>query len=141
MSDGSVIAATIPIILNVIKTSASVKAYFLIIPPCSMYRNDILNYSIKLLYMQHANSKKSAIIFQLLAQELKKERESQNKSLRLLAYEFDIQMSLLSRLENGVNEPKLISIWTVCEALGIKPSELMKRIEDKLPNDYSLIDS
>lgn len=106
-----------------------------------MYRNDILNYSIKLLYMQHANTKKSAIIFQILAQELKKERESQNKSLRLLAYEFDIQMSLLSRLENGVNEPKLISIWTVCEALGIKPSELMKRIEDKLPNDYSLIDS
>lgn len=91
--------------------------------------------------MQHANTKKSAVIFELLAEELKKERKSQNKSLRLLAYEYDIQMSLLSRLENGVNEPKLISIWTVCEALGIKPSELLKRIEDKLPADFSLIDN
>lgn len=91
--------------------------------------------------MQHANTKKSALIFELLAEELKKERESQNKSLRLLAYEYDIQMSLLSRLENGVNEPKLISIWTVSEALGIKPSELLKRIEDKLPADFSLIDN
>lgn len=90
--------------------------------------------------MQHANTKKSALILQLLAEELKKERESQGKSLRLLAYEFDIQMSLLSRLENGVNEPKLISIWTVCEALGIKPSELLKRIENNLPEEFSLID-
>lgn len=98
-------------------------------------------YSINILYMQHANSKKSAIIFEILAEELKKERENQNKSLRLLAYEYDIQMSLLSRLENGVNEPKLISIWTVCEALGIKPSELLKKIEDRLPEDFSLIDN
>ena len=90
--------------------------------------------------MQHANSKKSKIIFQLLAQELKKEREKQKKSIRLLAYEFDIQPSLISRLENGVNEPKLISIWTVCEALGITPSELLKRLEAKLPEEFSLIE-
>ena len=76
----------------------------------------------------------------LLSEELKKERERQNKSIRLLAYEFDLQMSLLSRLENGVNEPKLISIWSVCEALGIKPSELLKRIENRLPKEFSLID-
>lgn len=91
--------------------------------------------------MQHANSKKSTLILQILADELKKERERQGKSLRLFAYEFDIQMSLISRLENGVNEPKLVSIWTVCEALGIKPSELMKRVEKRLPKDFTLIDN
>ena len=90
--------------------------------------------------MQHENTKKSAVILKLLSEELKKEREHQNKSIRLLAYEFDLQMSLLSRLENGVNEPKLISIWSVCEALGIKPSELLKRIENRLPKGFSLID-
>ena len=90
--------------------------------------------------MQHENTKKSAAILKLLSEELKKERERQNKSIRLLAYEFDLQMSLLSRLENGVNEPKLISIWSVCEALGIKPSELLKRIENRLPKEFSLID-
>lgn len=90
--------------------------------------------------MQHENTKKSAVILKLLSEELKKERERQNKSIRLLAYEFDLQMSLLSRLENGVNEPKLISIWSVCGALGIKPSELLKRIENRLPKEFSLID-
>lgn len=90
--------------------------------------------------MQHANTKKSDIIFELLSTELREERKKQGKSIRLLADEFDIQKSLISRLENGVNEPKLISIWTVCNALNIRPSELLKRIEDKLPQDFSLID-
>lgn len=90
--------------------------------------------------MQHLNTQKAKIIFEILAKELKLEREKQNKSIRLLAYEFDIQKSLISRLENGINEPKLISIWTVCEALGIKPSELMRRIEDNLSADFSLIE-
>ena len=90
--------------------------------------------------MQHANSKKSAIIFAILAQQLKQEREKQNKAIRLLADEFDIQKSLISRLENGINEPKLISLWTVCEALNIKPSELLKRVEQNLPSEFSLIE-
>ena len=90
--------------------------------------------------MQHANSKKSKIIFELLSETLKEEREMQGKSLRLLADEFDIQKSLISRLENGVNEPKLISLWTLCEALGIRPSELLRKIEEKLPTDFSLIE-
>ena len=79
--------------------------------------------------MQHLNSKKSELIFKALSEVLKEERIKQNKSIRILADEFDLQKSLISRLENCVNEPKLISLWSVCEALGLKPSELMKRIE------------
>lgn len=90
--------------------------------------------------MQHKENKKAELIFRLLAHELKAEREKQKKSLRILAYEFDIQKSLISRLENGINEPKLISIWTLCEALNIKPSELHKRVEDNLPDEFSLIE-
>ena len=90
--------------------------------------------------MQHENSKKSELIFKLLGQELRNERESQNKSIRMLAYEYDLQTSLISRLENCMNEPKLISLFSICEALGIKISELMKRIENRLPQDFSLIE-
>ncbi len=91
--------------------------------------------------MQHSNTKKSDIIFKLLAQTIKEEREKQKKSIRTLAYEYDLQTSLICRLENCVNEPKLISIWSVCEALGIKPSELLYRIEQKLPKNFCLIDT
>ena len=90
--------------------------------------------------MQHLNSKKSELIFKALSEVLKEERIKQNKSIRILADEFDLQKSLISRLENCVNEPKLISLWSVCEALGLKPSELMKRIEEYLPKNFSLIE-
>ena len=90
--------------------------------------------------MRQRESKKADLIFSLLAKELKTEREKQQKSIRLLAYEFDIQKSLISRLENGINEPKLISLWTLCEAVNIKHSELLKRGEEDLPEDFSLIE-
>lgn len=89
--------------------------------------------------MQHVNYKNADIIFKALADVIKEEREKQGKSQRLLADECSFQRSLLSRLENGLNEPKLVSIWTVAEALRMKPSKLMKMVEDKLPNGFSLI--
>lgn len=90
--------------------------------------------------MQHSNSSKAHIIFEILAEIIKEERELQNKSQRRLADEFDIQKSMISRLENAKNEPKLVSILTVCEALDIKPSKLFEKLESKLPKDFSLID-
>lgn len=90
--------------------------------------------------MQHANSKKAQIIFEILAETIKTLRLKKNKSIRLLADEFEIQKSMISRLENGKNEPRLVSILTLCEALDIKPSELFKIIEEKLPNNFSLIE-
>ena len=90
--------------------------------------------------MQHANTKKSELIFKALAKVIRQEREKQNKSLRVLADEYDIPKSLLSRLENGINEPKLISIWTISEALNMPVSELIKLVENELPENFSLTD-
>jgi len=91
--------------------------------------------------MQHVNYKNADIIFKTLAKVIREEREKQGKSQRLLADECSFQRSLLSRLENGLNEPKLVSIWTIAEALRMKPSELIKLVEKNLPKDFSLIEN
>lgn len=90
--------------------------------------------------MQHVNSKKAKIILEVLADTLRLEREKQNKSQRILADEYDIQKSLISRIENGKNEPKIISLWTICNALEIDISELFKKVESRLPSNFSLMD-
>ena len=90
--------------------------------------------------MQHVNSKKAAKVIKILAKIIKEERLKQNKSQRLLADEFDIPKSMLSRLENGVNEPKLISLLSVCEALNIKLSNLIIKLEKELSDKFSLIE-
>ncbi len=90
--------------------------------------------------MQHQNSKKAEIVFKTLAKVIRREREKQNKSLRILADEYDIQKSLLSRLENGVNEPKLISIWTISEALNMPVSSLLRLVEEELPRGFTFVE-
>ncbi len=90
--------------------------------------------------MQHSNSKKAEMIYKILGNILRSKRENLNKSQRILADEFYIQKSLISRLENGINEPKLVSLWTLCNALDIKISDLFKEVENSLPVDYSLIE-
>ena len=97
-------------------------------------------FNILFLCMQHLNNKNSSIILKILAKVIKQEREKQKKSLRLFADEFDIQKSLLSRIENGKNEVQIISLWTISEALGLSMSELFEKIEKELPKDFSLIE-
>lgn len=90
--------------------------------------------------MQHANLKDAKIIFETLAKVLKRERERQGKSQRLLADEFALQHSLICRLEKGQNEPKFVSLWSLAEALGMSLSDLIRQVEEELPKGFSLLD-
>lgn len=90
--------------------------------------------------MQRTNSDRVKILVQAIAEVLKEQRESLLKSQRLLADEFEIQKSLISRLENANNEPKIGSLWMVAEALGINASEFFKLVEQKLPKGFKILD-
>lgn len=89
--------------------------------------------------MQHKNNKNEEIL-RAIADVIKQLRQEKGQSLNIFAYENDLQKSLVSRLENGKNEPAFLSIWRVAEALGIKPSALVKKIEKKLPQDWTILD-
>lgn len=91
--------------------------------------------------MKHTNSDKAIIIYKTIGEILREERERQKKSQRILADEYDIQKSLISRLENGINEPKIISLWSICNALDLKIDDLFKKVRERLPEDFILIDN
>ena len=68
-------------------------------------------------------------------------RKSKTKlSCNKLANEFDIGNGNLNRIENGVVDCKVITLWKITEALGMKPSEFIKLMEDKLGDKFTLID-
>ena len=90
--------------------------------------------------MQHTNSKKAQIVIQTLGQIVKEKREKLGKSQRLLADEYDVEKSLVNRIEKATNEPKLISIFTISELLKMKPSELILEVEKRLPKDFSVLE-
>lgn len=56
-----------------------------------------------------------------------------DKSLYILAMEYDISTSLLNNLERGLKDPQLTTIFKVAEALNVKASEFVKMVEEELP--------
>lgn len=89
--------------------------------------------------MQHYDQKHKKL-FETVGKIIRQLRLKKGLSVNLLAYENDLQKSMISRLENGHNEAKLASLWKISEALNIKLSDLIKEIESELPDDFYFIE-
>lgn len=89
--------------------------------------------------MQQFNEKHKEL-FKAVGVVIKRLRQKTSQSVNLFAYENDLQKSMISRLENGQNEPKLASLWKIAEALNIKPSDFIKEVEKELPKDFYFIE-
>ncbi len=67
-------------------------------------------------------------LFGRMLQELRTERGlSQEK----LGFESDYHRTYISQLERGQKNPSLKAIFRLAEALGIRPSEMIRRIESR----------
>ena len=49
--------------------------------------------------------------------------------------------TLKSHIERGIKDPQLTTVFKLSEALGIKPWEFVKKVEENLPDGLSLIDN
>ena len=90
--------------------------------------------------MQPKLTEKDKIVLNAVSEVLREYRCYSSKSQRLLAYEFGLHKSLISRLEASSNNPLFLSVWRVAEAINIKPSEFVSLVEKKLPADFKLLD-
>lgn len=72
--------------------------------------------------------------------EVFKEMRDGNISLSKLAYEYDITKGNLSKIERGVIDCRLSTAWKIAEANGIKFSEFAKLLEQKLGDEFKLIE-
>ena len=90
--------------------------------------------------MQPKITKREKILLDTISKVIKIKRNEKNKSQRTLSYEYGLQKSFLSRIENAQNEPKLFNIWKISEALGLKPSEFFMLIEKKKKKNFNLTD-
>lgn len=62
--------------------------------------------------------------------------KNKNCSINQFAHEFDLDVGNTSRIENGLIDVKLVTLWKISEALGIKTSDLIKITEKKLGEDF-----
>lgn len=106
----------------------------------SMHRKHVFNCSIKILCMQHKFLDNEKLILTALSEVISEKRKELKKSQRIMAFEYGLHKSLISRLENSKNEPKFFSIWKLANMFEMKPSEFVALIEKKLGNNIDLLD-
>ena len=83
---------------------------------------------------------KTLLLRNILGNIIKQYRTKTGLSGNKFAAEYDIGNGNLSRIENANVDCKFITLWRIAEALDMKPSELVKLIEDKVGTKFKLID-
>jgi transcriptional regulator with XRE-family HTH domain len=68
----------------------------------------------------------------IIGKELRRRRLLQNKSMKALAYESDMEYMQLSRIELGKINTTVFQLLKLCTALGIEISDLFNKIESDL---------
>ncbi len=88
--------------------------------------------------MQQRNSK-TILLSKTIGQILKEYRiEVAKKSINSVAHEYGLDVGNISRIENGVTEVKLVTLWKLADAYEIPLSVLIQKIEAALPKDFHL---
>ena len=65
----------------------------------------------------------------MLGDEIRKARESAQMTQESLSYAAEIDRSYVSLLENNKKSPTVDVLFRICDALGIKASSLLARVE------------
>ena len=68
----------------------------------------------------------------IVGQVIQAAREQKKLSQEVVSGFADIGRTHLSAIERGTRKPTLETFFRLADALSIKPSELMKKIEDKI---------
>ncbi len=68
----------------------------------------------------------------LFGQVLRELRTERGLSQEELGFEADYHRTYISQLERGQKNPSLKAIFRLAEALGIRPSEIIQRIESRV---------
>lgn len=72
------------------------------------------------------------IVFGEVLQEVRREH---NLSQEKLGFESGYHRNFIGLLERGVKGPSLSTLMDLAETLGVPASELLRRVEDRIPKD------
>ena len=92
--------------------------------------------------MSNSNNKKFKANKKLLCEKLGEKIKPLRgkKGINLFAAEYDLSGTTLGQIERGVSDPKFTTLWRIAEAYGVPLWEILKQIQEQLPEDFSFID-
>lgn len=84
---------------------------------------------------------KTKHLAKVIGQVVKELRTEKKKgSINQFAHEYDLDVGNTSRIENGLIDAKVVTLWKIAEALEIPLSQFIKIVEEKIGNDFHFFD-
>lgn len=62
-------------------------------------------------------------------------------SISQISNEIDLSKSIWSELEKGKKDIQITTFWRIAEAYDMKPSELLKQVENELGDKFSFLEN
>ena len=84
--------------------------------------------------IQEENKK---ILLIALGKVIKEQRTMQKKGINKISFEYDIGNGLLSKLEKGMADTKITTVWKLANAFGFECSDFIKMVEKELPQNFN----
>lgn len=86
-------------------------------------------------------SKNNIVLIKTLGNVIKTHRESSKKSIYKISAEISMSKSTWREAELGVcKDINLTTLWKIAEGLDVTPAQLLQEVQDKLENDFSLVE-
>ena len=90
--------------------------------------------------MQDNSQNKTAKLVKAIGEIIKRHREEQNKTMYKISAEAGVPKATWRELELGLKDFRFSTIWKVAEGLDMPLDKLIKEVQDKLGDKFSLSD-
>lgn len=83
---------------------------------------------------------KKTILLNAIGEIIHEKRIATQKGILLHSYEYDLSSSSLERLENGLRDPQISTLWKIVNSLDMSFIEFIQLLNSKLPKDFKMTD-
>jgi len=90
--------------------------------------------------MKDVYQENKQILQSTIAETIKEKRLCKNKTISLISNEIGMTKSMWADLEKKIKDPQISTLWRISEGLDTPLSNIIKEIEDKVGNKFSLIE-
>lgn len=89
---------------------------------------------------KNINEEKKKILLSAIGQIIYAKRKETGKGILLHSYEFDIPSNSLERIEKGLRDPQITTLWKIVNSLNMDFKEFINILYKQLPDKFDLTD-
>lgn len=90
--------------------------------------------------IKNINSEKKLQLLQAIGEIIHEKRTLTGKGILLHSYEYDLSSSSLDKVEKGLRDPQITTLWKIVNSLDMSFIDFVMLLNKKLPKDFKLTD-